>query len=125
MTAGNETFTERRRELTLGTYPLLAEPATIASGEGALSPGAVLGKVTATGQYRLSLAASEDGSEVPSKILAVHVNATSAAADAPVWASGLFEETELTLGTGHDVDAVHAAFDGTPLFIRKALVLQD
>jgi hypothetical protein len=54
---------------------------TIASGAGVLPRGALLGKITATGKYILSLAAAADGSQVPDAILLEPVDAT--AADVP------------------------------------------
>lgn len=56
------------------------EAAMIASGE-TLTVGAVVGKVTASGQYRLSAPGSSDGSQTPVGVL-IHddVDASAAAA---------------------------------------------
>lgn len=51
---------------------------TIASGSGKLSPGAVLGKVNASGKFKPSPATGTDGSQVAVAILGYPVDATSA-----------------------------------------------
>ena len=113
-----ETFTPG--DLLVGTYPVETRPITILSGEGALGRGAVLGKVTATGKYRLCLAASNDGSEDPAAILAVAVDATSADVATVKYASGEFDGSKLVLGTGITLDAVKDVFDAAdaPIFIK-------
>lgn len=54
---------------------------TILSGVGKIIPGTVLGKVTATGKYKVLTPAASDGTEVASRISLQHADATSA--DAP------------------------------------------
>jgi hypothetical protein len=50
----------------------------VASGSGILYPGAVLGKITASGKYAPSAATGSDGSQVAAAILLYKVDATSA-----------------------------------------------
>lgn len=52
---------------------------TIASGSGVVEVGAVLGKVTASGEYRPVNPAASDGSQTASRVSLQRVNATSAA----------------------------------------------
>ena len=52
---------------------------TIASGSGIVEVGAVLGKVTASGEYRPVNPAASDGSQTASRVSLQRVNATSAA----------------------------------------------
>lgn len=113
-----ETFTPG--DLLVGDYPVATRPITVVSGEGVLVRGTVLGKVTASGKYRQSLAASNDGSETPKAILAVDVDATSADVDTVEYASGGFNGAKLTLGTGITLAAVKAAFEAAdaPRFIH-------
>lgn len=54
---------------------------TILSGVGKIIPGTVLGKVTASGKYKLLTPGASDGTEVASRITLQHADAT--AADAP------------------------------------------
>lgn len=57
---------------------------TIASGQGVLTPGTVLGKITASGKYAASPNTGSDGSETAVAVLAYAVDATSADAQAVV-----------------------------------------
>jgi len=50
----------------------------VKSGEGVLQPGAVLGKITASGKYVLRDAAANDGSQVAAGVLFSKIDATSA-----------------------------------------------
>ena len=50
----------------------------IASGSGKLAPGAVLGKITASGKFKPSPATGTDGSQVAVAILGYAVDATDA-----------------------------------------------
>ena len=52
---------------------------TIASGSGIVEVGAVLGKVTASGEYRPVNPAASDGSQTAARVSLQRVNATSAA----------------------------------------------
>ncbi len=80
--------------------------ATIVSGAGARKRGDLLGKVTASGKYKLSLSGASDGSEVPRVILAEDVDATSADKEAMIYLSGEFNSNAITLGTGHTIASV-------------------
>lgn len=85
---------------------LVARKITIASGQGALVRGTVLGKITSGGKYVKSLSASSDGSQTPDLILAEDVDATSGDASALAYARGDFAAQALTLGAGHTVASI-------------------
>jgi len=78
---------------------------TLVSGQN-LSRGAVLGKITSGGKYTLSLSASSDGSEVPDLILAEDCAASGGDKVTVAYATGHFDENEVTLGAGHTADSV-------------------
>ncbi|MCW2319191.1 hypothetical protein M2322_004760 [Rhodoblastus acidophilus] len=63
---------------------LSRDSAVIASGAGVLYPGAVLGKITASGKYTLRDASASDGSQTAAAILYDRVDATSADAAAVI-----------------------------------------
>ena len=63
----------------------------IASGQGVLLPGTVLGKITASGKYALRDAAASDGSQTAAAILFDRTDATSADAKAV----GVFRHAEV------------------------------
>lgn len=109
------------RALVTGEFQTVDDAITIASGQN-LKRGAVLGKVTATGQYVLSVAAANDGSQVPSRILVTDVDATIEAQKAAGYvAGGRFVTSLLTYGAGHNAASVRAAFEGKPIFLVDVL----
>lgn len=87
------------------TDSLLSLGITLAAGQN-LSRGAVLGKITASGKYTLSLAAAADGSEVPDMVLALDADATASDVPAVAYFAGQFLESKLTLGAGHTLDSI-------------------
>lgn len=68
--------------LSEGNGRISREVVTIASGEGVLEAGTVLGVVTASGEYAAYDAGAADGSETAAGVLYSKVDATSAAVDA-------------------------------------------
>lgn len=85
---------------------LVGRKITIASGQGVLVRGTVLGKITASGKYVKSLSGASDGSQTPDLILAEDVDATSADAEGLAYARGDFAAQALTLGTAHTVASI-------------------
>lgn len=86
----------------------MARKVVVASGAGVLAAGTVLGKITASGKYLKSLAAANDGSQVPDAILAEGVDATSADKEAVVYIAGKFDQGRLILGAGHTLGSIDA-----------------
>ncbi|RMH85217.1 head decoration protein [Pseudomonas sp. AOB-7] len=103
--------------LIAGDFPQVKESGVIAAGQQ-LARGAVLGKVTADGQYKLSLAAAADGSEVPVVVLDADIDTTGGAAPGPLLLTGEVLGSGLTLGAGHTVASVKAALRLLSLFVR-------
>lgn len=99
-------------------FPLQALPVTIITGQN-LVRGAVLGRITASNKYNLSLSGAVDGSEDPVAVLAEDVDATAADKVAPAYFAGCFDPTQLTIGAVHTEATVADHFRGTPLFLRK------
>ena len=84
---------------------LVGRKVTIISGQN-LVRGAVLGKITASGKYTLSLSAAADGSQTPDLILAEDCNASTGDKVALAYARGDFNPAALTLGTAHTVASI-------------------
>lgn len=84
---------------------LVARNITLLSGQN-LVRGAVLGKITASGKYILSLSAAADGSQTPDLILAENCDASAADAVAVAYSRGDFNENALTIGTAHTVASI-------------------
>jgi len=104
--------------LIAGDYPRTERVVTIASGAN-LTKGAVLGKITASGKYKLSASAASDGSEAPDAILAETANAASADVQAVVYFSGEFNELALTLGASHTVASIKAGLRDKNIYLRS------
>lgn len=111
-----ESYTPDR--LHAGDFPIRTLDVTIASGQN-LTRGALLGKITASGKYVLSLAAAADGSEVPSAILAEDVDASAGDKQGIVYVSGDFNENAITYGTGHTADSVRAGLRDLNIYLHK------
>lgn len=110
--------THTPKQIITGDYPVYTHPVTVENGQD-LAEFSVVGRVTATGEYKLSAAAAGDGSEVPVGIMVAGVDATGGAAQGVVYMSGTFNPDLLVFGAGHDADTVEAATIGTPIFLRK------
>lgn len=104
--------------LFAGEFPRADGKVTIASS-AALTRGAVLGKVTATGKYLLSASAAGDGSQVPDVILAEDADASGGDVEALVYLTGQFNEDALTLGTGHTVASIRQGLRERGIFLAK------
>ena len=83
-----ETKTENPRALGFvlseAEFGRSRDEVTVASGEGVLDAGTVLGKLTTGGKYAASPATGSDGSQVGIAVLCYRVDATSADAQAVV-----------------------------------------
>lgn len=93
------------RLVAQNAHLLVAVPITLISGQN-LVRGAVLGKITASGKYTLSLSASSDGSQTPDLILAEDCNASGGDKAALAYERGDFDSAAITLGTAHTVASV-------------------
>lgn len=85
--------------------PLMTKNVTVVSGSGALTRGAILGKITASGKYEMvQLAAGTTGSQIADCILAADVDAASADAVATVYVSGRFNREKLIVRSTDTVE---------------------
>lgn len=92
--------------LIAGNAHLLnAKKVIVISGQN-LVRGAVLGKITASGKYALSVSAADDGSQTPDLILADDCDATSADQTALAYSRGDFGDIALTIGAGHTLASI-------------------
>jgi hypothetical protein len=102
----------------LGVGPHRTQTVTILSGQ-VLARGAVLGMVTASSKYLLSLTAAADGSQTPRAICAVDVDATGGDKEGQVFVEGEFNETELVLGAAHTVTTIREPLRGVGIITKK------
>ncbi len=113
------------KNLIGGTFPFRMETATIASGQGELSKGSVLGRVTASGEYKLSAAAAEDGSQTPEAILGHDVDTTSGAVTGNIIVSGDILDGALVFGEGHTVDTVAYPLRQNNIYLTKEVISNE
>lgn len=83
--------------------------------------GALLGRITASGKYNLSLSAAVDGSEVPVAILVQDTDATAADVVTPLYFSGSFNRRAITYGTAHTWDTVKEALAARGIFLKETV----
>lgn len=83
----------------------LSTSVKLKAGQGVLNRGAVIGKVTADGEYKLVDAAASDGSEVASMVLAETIDTTGAAVNAVSYTQGIFHADALYVAEGDTVEA--------------------
>jgi hypothetical protein len=84
----------------------LTSSVTLAAGQGVLRKGAVLGKVTADGKYKLVDKAATDGSEKASVVLATEtVDTTGGDQEVVVYTQGIFNYDALYVAAGDTVKA--------------------
>ena len=98
---------------------LLSEPATLLAGQ-TLKRGALLGRITASGKIVLSLAAANDGSQVPVAVLVHDTDASTADQPTLIYKRGDFIAQALTLGAGHTLDSVKAVLEDRGIFLIHA-----
>ena len=106
--------------LLTGDFPIVTDEVTIAAGAGQLQRGAVLGKITASGKYILSLAAAADGSQTPDAILAQAVDASAADRKATAYIAGSFQARGLVFGAGHTAASTKAGLRTKSIFVRAS-----
>ncbi|AKA25490.1 head decoration protein [Pseudomonas chlororaphis] len=104
-------------QLSAGDFPIVMDTGVIAAGQK-LARGAVLGQVTASGEFLLCKAAAEDGSQKPTAILDQDVDTTDGAKSVPIRLTGQVLGSQLTLGEGLSLAAAKAALRPLCLFIR-------
>lgn len=92
------TFTPQQA-LLAGMDDTISRQITLAVGQN-LKRGSLLGRVTATGRYVLSLAAAADGSQNPAAILAEDSDASAAEKVTVAYFAGTFDENVVIYGTG-------------------------
>lgn len=91
--------------LIAGPTPVSARKVTLVSGQN-LTRGAILGIITASGKYTLSLSAAADGSQTPDAVLAQDCDASAGDAECLIYERGDFAESALTFGTGQTTAGV-------------------
>lgn len=93
---------------------------TVVSGQN-LPRGALVGEITANGKVALSLTAADDGSQVPTMIMAQAVDASGGDAVGSAYVFGEFNEDAVTYGTGHTAASVEPGLRARGIFLRSTV----
>ena len=107
-------------DLVTGEFPYVTEQVTIISGQN-LVRGALLGKITASGKFNLSLSAASDGSEVPDMILAEDCDASGGDKVTLAYKSGAFNTNRVTFGTAHTAASVAAGLRDKGIYLKAGI----
>ncbi len=110
-------------ELVGGGVPVVTRDVTLTNlgGTGPLVRGTVLGMVTASGKYGISLVAGVDGSQIPRAVLAHDADPTGGDVAASIYEAGEFNQRAMTFGTGHDADTVREPLREVSIFVRDSV----
>lgn len=115
-----QTETDTPDVLIAGDMKRVTDEVVLISGQN-LARGAVLGLITASNKFTLSLSAAGDGSEAPKLILAEAVDATAGDKRAAAYRTGEFNEAALVFGAGHDADSVRAPLRDLGMHLKKVI----
>lgn len=110
--------TDTPDNLIAGDLKRVTDEIVILSGQ-VLARGSVLGKVTASDKFILSLSAAVDGSQTPIAVLAEAVDATGGDKRGPAYRTGELNEAALVLGTGHTIASVRAPLRDVGIHLKK------
>lgn len=101
-----------------------ALPIVVASGSGVLARGTVLGKITASGKYKLVNSANTDGSQTADVILTETIDATSADITTSGYVQGEFDQNALTFGGTDTADTHRATLRSKGIILRNSVKAQ-
>ena len=112
-------------QLIAGELKIVTTNITVLSGSGILKRGTVLGAVTASGKYVLSVKTASDGSQVPTAILADDVDATSSDAIGGGYLMGEFNINAMTFDASWSAPTLTAALRPFSIFAKSAVIAAD
>lgn len=107
-------------DLFAGDLDRVEETVVLASGQNTVR-GAVLGVITASGKWALSLSGAGDGSEVPRAILAKDTDASAADTNAAIYRTGEFNEAALTLGAAHTIATIREGLAEKGIYLKTTV----
>lgn len=102
------------------TMPRVTTDVVIAASQ-TIVRGSLLGRITANGQWVLSLAGSSDGSQIPRAVAAAAITTTGATAEVAAYRTGEFSEAAITFGTGHTAASVREGLADLNIYLRAAV----
>lgn len=110
-------------QLVAGNQKIVTDTVTLASGT--LPRGSVLGKVTASGNYVLSVATANDGSQNPVAVLADAADASGGAVQCGVYLTGELNGNALNFDATWSVATLKPALRPLGIFVKNAVSAAD
>ncbi|NTZ48393.1 head decoration protein [Lelliottia aquatilis] len=119
-TPGMQSYTYVPDQLIAGNLQLVTDTVDI-GGANPLVRGTILGQITATGVYVLSVQTATDGSEVPSAVLVDNVTPGGATVRGGIYELGIFNQNRITFDSSWTIPALKTALRPFSIFLRDSL----
>ncbi|MFZ5274746.1 head decoration protein [Enterobacter asburiae] len=119
-TPGMQSYTYVPDQLIAGNLHLVTDTVDI-GGADPLVRGSILGQITATGVYVLSVQTATDGSEVPSAVLVDNVSPGGATVRGGIYELGIFNQNRITFDSSWTLPALKTALRPFSIFLRDSL----
>lgn len=107
-------------QLVSGPLQLVTDTGII-TGAKAYKRGTVMGVITASGKYQISVKTATDGSEIPTAILVDDVDATAGDVNGGVYLMGEFNGHRMILDASWTLDTVKIALRPSSIFVRSVV----
>ena len=105
-------------QLIAGTLQLVTDTGIITGG--AYKRGTVLGVITASGKYTLSVKTATDGSEKPVAILVDNVDASTADQNGGLYLMGEFNQNRIIFDNSWAIPALKTALRPLAIFLKDS-----
>lgn len=105
-------------QLIAGTLQLVTDTGIITGGT--YKRGTVLGMVTASGKYKLSVKTATDGSETPVAILVDNVDAATADQNGGLYLMGEFNQNHIIFDNSWAIPALKTALRPLAIFLKDS-----
>ena len=115
--------THRDDQLIAGDHPIRTTGITVLAGQ-TFTRGSLLGRITASGKYVLSLSDAVDGSQAPAGIA---VEDVTAAADtvSVMYIAGDFNVNQMTIGASHTTSSIRQGLADKSIYLHNPVPAYD
>lgn len=110
-------------QLVAGNQKIVTDTVTL--GAGTLPRGSVLGQITATGNFILSVKTANDGSQNPAAVLADAADASGGPTLCGVYLTGELNGNALNFDVSWTLAALKAALRPLGIFVKNAVSAAD
>lgn len=108
-------------QLLSGPLQVVTDTVTVLKNAAVYKRGTVMGVITASGKYTLSVATASDGSETPSAILADDVDASVTDVSAGVYLMAEVNQNRVIFDASWTLDALKTALRPLSIFLRDSV----